>query len=360
MNGGQSPAKISKEGRRTVSEAFRKLTASLTDYKGSCLFVINEHGKYCGQPVSNNCHIVSEPAVLHGLRDPKIKKVLGLQWRVGQWHKLLFGEAPLQLAQDPGHFDPSESTTHDACVGWFACKQLAHDDEFLPIDVAQPDFSDPAVRFLCAYRMSMYIADQYRQALELHEEWSQEALRSPNHRSRKRWLAEKGKLRKGHRVAEAAVSSLGKKWYARKDNEKFPVDHSSTMVLPFRSKLKFAGGVAYGNHAAVTVFPGHDHSHNMAVFNLKHELVSEASGFEHLANVARATEVSDNYGVSVTRELMTNGWGSLALSPESYRALNDEEQLNIRRLVFRHSQDEGLMKSYSLQPSMRKRGRKWR
>ena len=206
MNRGQKRARSSKERRRNANKQLRKLEDSLTGYEGSCLFAINEHGEFCGQPVSNNCHIVSESAVLHGLRDHKTKKVLGLQWGVSQWRKLLFREDPEQLVLDPGNFDPPESTTHEACVGWFACKLSAHDDEFRPIDVPQPDFCDPVMRFLSAYRISMYLADQYRQGLKFYEEWPQAALGSPNPRNQKRLLGEKGKLRQGHRVAEAAVS----------------------------------------------------------------------------------------------------------------------------------------------------------
>ena len=358
MNRGQKPASNSKEGKRSANEQLRKLEDSLTGYKGSCLFVINEDGDFCGQPVSNNCHIVSESAVLQGLRDHKAKKVLGLQWGVSQWRKLLFRVDPEQLVQDPRNFVPPEITTHDACVGRFACKPLAHDDEFRPIDVAHPDFRDSDVSFLSGYRISMYLADQYRQALELYEEWSQAALRNPNRRGRMSWRAVKEKLQRGQRVTEAAVSLLGKKWYGRKNGEKLPIATSSTEVMTFRSNLKFAGGVGYGNHAAITVFPARGHSHKMAVFNLKNESASVGRDFERLAGVARATEGCDNYGVSVIQELMTNGWGSLALSPESYRSLSDEERFAIQRVVARHSRNEEFIPTASQRPSMRKRRRK--
>ena len=125
-------------------------------------------------------------------------------------------------------------------------------------------------------------------------------------------------------------------------------------MLTFRSKLKLAGGVSIGNHAAVTVFPSLGHSHKMAVFNLKNESSSVGRDIEWLAEVARATEESDNYGVSVIQELMTNGWGSLALSPGSYRSLNDEERCIIQNLVARHSRNEEFMRTASAKPSMRK------
>ena len=357
MNG-QKPRDVSKKRKRAANRLLGKLENDLADYEGTCLFVTDHSGGFCGKPVSNNCHIVSESTVLHGLRDSKTKKVLELQWGVGPWRKVLFSDNPEQFVQNHTTFDPSERTTHDACVAWFACKLRAHDDEFRPIDVAQPDFCDPVVRFLSAYRMYLYLADQYRQGLEVHEEWSRTAMRNSNPRRRALWLTEKWKLEKGGQAAGIAAALLGKNWHARKTGGPFDLDVVSARVFTFRSKLMLAGGVSYGKATAVTVFPIHGDLHNLAVFNLTSESHIVERDVERLAKVAAATEESEDIGVTVTHELMTNGWGSFALSPESYRALNDEERYTIQSVVARHSRNEEIIRSIPPRPSIWKGRRK--
>ena len=36
-------------------------------------------------------------------------------------------------------------------------------------------------------------------------------------------------------------------------------------------------------------------------------------------------------------ELLTNGWGSLAVSPESYEALNEQDRLTTQNLLAKHT-----------------------
>ena len=65
------------------------------------------------------------------------------------------------------------------------------------------------------------------------------------------------------------------------------------------------------------------------------EAVSEAT--ERLTRLASVSENSANYGVDVLKELMTNGAGSVAASPESYRSLPDEERRTINQIVAKAS-----------------------
>ena len=246
MNGDQQTDPTPKGAKRAVNKLLVDVEEDLHDYKGGCLFVTNDDGTYCDEPVTNNCHIVSESAVLDGMKDDKTKRVLELQWGVSQWRKLMFNSDRVQLVEDPTTFGPAPSTTHNACVGRFACKQRAHDDEFQPIDVAEPDFGDPVVRFLAAYRSMLFFTDQCRQSLELHGEWNRDAMKGPNAKARVLWLAQKAKLEKALREAEANVTLLGRNWHARKTTQTFDPDLVSARVLGFRSKLRIAGCVYYG------------------------------------------------------------------------------------------------------------------
>ena len=326
-----------KNSRRKANERLLEIEKHVAGYEGRCLFVTDDNGEYCNNPVSNNCHLVSESAVLDGLKDGKTKKVLELQWGVSKWRELLFSGDVEQRLENTSSFEPSIRTTGAACVGRFACKQCAHDDEFQPIDVAEPDFDDPVVRFLSGYRLLLFLADQCRQAISLHQTWEQAVMRNSKPADRARWLGEKEKLKKALRKAEPDVVLLGKNWHARKNGGAIDLSVVSAQVLNFRSKLRLAGGVSYGKATGVTVFPVQGDLHKMAVLHLTSKSGPAGQDMESLAAVARTSEECENYGVTVTIDLMTNGWGSLAVSPGSYEALNEPDRFAIQSLVARHT-----------------------
>ena len=79
---------------------------------------------------------------------------------------------------------------------------------------------------------------------------------------------------------------------------------------------------------------------------------------KRLTEAAKASEESDNYSVTVTHELMTNGWGTMAVSPRSYRELNDEDRSTVQGLVARHSRQADIVKSIYRRGSRGERRRK--
>ena len=93
------------------------------------------------------------------------------------------------------------------------------------------------------------------------------------------------------------------------------------------------------------VLPVQGKRHKIGVLYLTGESDQAAEDFKRLAEVAKASEESDNYGVTVTHELMTNGWGAMAVSPRFYRELNDEDPSTVQGLVARHSRQAGIVKS---------------
>ncbi len=343
-------ARTSKNARRTANKLLRQIEAHVSDYKGRCLFVTGDKGEYCNEPVSNNCHIVSESAVLDPLKDGKTKNVRELQWGVSQWRELLFGDDVEQRVQDTSTFEPEKRTTKTACTGRFACRQCGHDNEFQPIDVAQPDFDDPVVRFLSGYRLVLFLADQCRKAISLRQPWDKAVMRNSKRSDRAVWFGEKEKLKKALRNVEHDVELLGKNWYAWKIGEAFDLSVVSAQVLNFRSKLRFAGGTLYGKATGVTVFPVQGDLHKIAAFHLTNKSGPAGQDIKRLAAVTRASEECQNDGVTVTNELMTNGWGSLAVSPTSYDALNERDRFAIQSLVAKQTQGSEIVKSFFRHP----------
>ena len=347
MSDGNTRDEVSKRVRRTANQQLGKIESDVAGYVGRCLFVVDDNGSYCNEPVSNSCHIVSESTVLHALRDNKSQEVLELNWGLSEWRRLVFSGDVEQRVQSTDTFDPSPKTTHDACVGWFACKPElnAHDNEFQPIDVADPDFDDPEVRFLAGYRSVLYLFDQYRLAMEFYQLSNQDVMRNSKRDERALWRGENEKLAEASRRLEPTVKLLGKNWYARNNGGNFDPDIVSAQVLSFRSELRLAGCVFYGKYVALSVLPAQDDWHKLGILYLTSESDLAGEDITRLEAVARASEGSDNYGVTVTNELMTTGWGTLAVSPASYEGLNDRDRFSIRSLIARHTRDKEPLKS---------------
>ena len=157
-------------------------------------------------PVHNRCHVVPNAEVLEGLSD-KDGQVVVLEWGVTEWRNWIFSGSRDSSAklQDPTMTDLRRRSHNDACVGWFACELLSHDREFQKrgIDVANPNFSDPEVRFLVAYRLTLFQVDQYRLVTNLARGWRQSAMRNPDSRKRALWLSENKKREAQLQKAEA-------------------------------------------------------------------------------------------------------------------------------------------------------------
>ena len=205
-----------RQQKRKANEMLDDLKDDLVGYEGNCLFVIDDEGRYCNRLVSiNRCHIVPESSVLSGLKN-QAGKVLELQWGISQWRRLLFG------SEDPASVPPFARPPGATCVGRFACKRhsrddlYSHDDDFQPIDVAKPDFSDPVVRFLAGYRLALFNADQYRLAIKLQRQWDQKVRRNPPRGSLPMWLRYTQQLQRGLEHADSVAKLLGNNWHARK------------------------------------------------------------------------------------------------------------------------------------------------
>ena len=355
MNREDQRGKPSRDAKRKANRSLRNLENDVARHKGSCLFVVDDSGRFCREPVTNRCHIVSNSKVLSSLRD-KDGKVLELQWGISQWRRVVFN-----IDQDPTNIDIPCRSADDACVGWFACKpegNAGHDDRFHLIDVADPDFDDPEVRILFAYRMEMFLADQFRLAMKLRSLWNTASMRNSSPSSRGDWFKYMETLRTGSDRAELAVVRLGKAFHLGGTTGTFDPSLVTVRVFEFRSKLRIAGCVFYGGHLATIVLPTDGDKYKMAALYFAGEESEAKEEIGRLEQVTNDSLQSPDYGVAVTQELITKGYGVLAASPESFATMTDQERQTIGTLIAEQSREFELARDLTQQADARKK-RRW-
>ena len=317
--------------------------------KGRCLFVIDEDGRPCGNPVYNNCHVIPESTVLVDLKDESSGKVYEFRWGVSDWGHFFVKSSeanPIDLT-DVDAFEPQSVGTGHASVGWFACKHNGtdHDGVFSAIDVKEPDFDNPIVRFLFAYRVFLYEVDMSRLIKDLVNGWNKRVRAHYQRDIRVKWSRLRGISRNRTQRAEGTVGRLGKVWHRWQTHGGSDPDTVSGQLVSFRSKLKFAACGLYGRDVIVSVFPIGDDGHKMGILHLSEDADSTKDDKEKLVRLSEVSRESDNYGVDVAEELMTNGWGTIVASPESYSGLHIEEKRKMQRLVARNSAANAMAKA---------------
>lgn len=340
----QQPFWVDKNRKNEVTERLEPVKSAV-NHKGSCLFVIDEEGNSCGEPVDNNCHVIPESKVLGELKDPSSGKVLELQWNVGRWgHHFLTSSETNPANLTPDSFEPQLMGTGAACVRWFACRE--HDLEFQPIDAKHLDFDNPIVPFLCLYRSTLYAADLLRMASDSMNIWDRKAMRGSNSKARIEWVKSTSQIKQLIPRNNRILARLGKAWHIKKAYSDLETDVVSGQLFSFRSQVKFAACVSYSKALTVVVFPYEEDWHKMGVLHLTEDSDSVKKSKEQLSRVVNASGKNSNYGVDVLKELLTNGSGAAAMSPESYRGLSDEEKKTIRRLVARFSGQEAMSRAF--------------
>ena len=338
--------RVAKSQKNKVAKRLQPIKDAV-NRKGHCLFVIDEEGHVCGNSEGNNCHIIPEASVLSELKDSGSGKVLELQWGVNQWQHFFLNTSETNPATlDPDRFEPRPVGTHDACVRWFACTK--HDGEFHPIDVMDLDFDDPVVPFLCVYRSTLYAADLLRMGISAMRGWDRTAMNHPRKEVRAEWMNAKIDIQDMLLKNQQISIELGRMWHIKKTYRQFDPDVVSGQLFTFRSRVRFAACVSYGTAVTVVVFPYEEDLHKMGVLHLTKDADLLKKNKEHLVLAVNASVRNSNYGVNVLKELLTNGSGAAAMSPESYRDLSDEEKKAIRRLVARSSGQEAMSRAFGL------------
>ena len=330
--------KPSSSGYSTKGEAhqrFRKIANDVKLYKGGCLFPVDMNGELCPEPPSRR-HVISRSSVLDDLKDQRSGKVLDLDWGVDQWSALLLKsdeEHPVNL-EDPATFKPRGLGTHEACTGPYACQ--THDSVFNPIDVANPDFSNPYIRWLTMGRIVLYGANLCSHRKFLVDTWKSNVIRSPSKALRTSWMREWGFAYTAYERARNVAKLWGGIWQSLESPDRLPDNLVESSVLPFWSRLRMAACILYGQATAVVVHPGEGDEHKMVMLHWSEDTSVAAEDENRLANKARETEVGDDYGVDMLDELMSRGFGAVAASPVSYEKLANDQRIVIQKILMRN------------------------
>ena len=320
--------------KSATEESLRPIKEWFDKYKGPCLFVTDRDGSLCGQDATRR-HTIPNARVLSKLVD-KDSNVLELQWGVSNLMHLFLESSPKRTVDlfDPATFEPITVGRRDASVGKFACGD--HDPMFDDIDYAEPDIESPIVRFLLNYRVLLYITDLLKQGslLITDPEKHSRAMRDSSVKTRVDWLNSRERIRSELLRARSRAIQLGKTWLA-KDEDGAGIDPNlvSGRLVYFRSKLKFAASLLYGEDLTITVAPLDNDQHRMAITHLTEISDYVASDIRQLVETVECSQENPSYGVAAIDGLARRSSGRVAVSPESYQELDREDQLRVNEIV---------------------------
>ncbi len=300
--------RISK-GNSPKGEASKRIGVIRKDiesYRGGCLFPANGDGDLCTEPPSR-CHVIPRSSVLNKLKDEKLDdKVFEFDWGVNQWAHLLLSsdeDHPVDL-DNPATFEPRRLGTHEACTGPFGCE--VHDKVFKSIDTDDPDFGNPAVRRLAIGRAVLYAADLASKRKFLADKWNSRSIRSTNRELRFRWRKEKELTDETHQKAYYAAEQWRNIWQSAGSEGELPENIVDWCALTLRSTLRFAACLFYGQATVVMVLPGEGEHHKMTLLYFREDSEKVKEDKERLAQMAKDTEQSDAYGVTIINELIVD------------------------------------------------------
>ncbi len=329
---GKTSYHIPKELKAETAAGLRPLIRWFDAYKGTCLFVTDQDGGFCGQDASRR-HTIPNARVLSRLVDEN-DEVLELQWGVGNMMHLFLQSNPRRTIDlfDPATFEPIRVGRRVASVGKFACGE--HDVMFDDIDYAEPDSEDPNVKFLLTYRVSLYITDLLKQAALLvgNPEPHKRNMRS-SETIRIEWLKSRERINVELPRARFRSDRLGKIWFAKENEVNIDPNLVSGQLLYFRSRLKFAASLLYGEDLTITVTPLDNDHHRMAITHLTEVSDSVAADVQQLAESAENSRENSEYGLTAFVGLALRSSGRVAVSPESYRALDHDNKLKVNEIV---------------------------
>ncbi len=319
----------------------------IADHDNTCLFVIDEEGRRCRAPAIKG-HSIPESPVLKPLRDDIDDKVLEFRWGMGAWRNLFMRsnvEDPVDLASSE-KFTPLRVGTGDASVGRFTCER--HDGHFNCIDVAQHDIPSGETAFLLAYRTLLYSYDLWRKyyAATFSDPIRLLVRNQGNRESKVRYvqLRELGK-RLNPRL-DFQVSRFGSFWYSREALKHGNLKLVATR-LSFRSRLRFAASVMVDARAFATACPGKGDLHTLIVLWLAEDELTVRRDIDRLTSLVDAPHGEGAYGVRIACELLSNWFGSMAASPDTYDGLTDSERLAIQETIRDSNQAQNLAEIFA-------------
>ena len=142
--------------------------------------------------------------------------------------------------------------------------------------------------------------------------------------------------------AHSAAKWWGESCKSLDNTDDLPDDLVGWSVLTFRSRLKMAACIYYGQATAVVVLPGDGDDHTMILLHWSKEKSKAVVDEERLKRKAVETETGDEYGVDIIRELMSRGSGAVAVAPASYRELAEDQRVEVQKIVMRGLEATGV------------------
>ena len=234
---------IPKKNKAEANKRNRAMLKRFAEYRPECLFVTDAAGQFCRIPTVAS-HTIPNAKVLDPMkgRDDRGRdgRVLEMIWGEAAFSHLFISsseEHPMDLTVEG--FKPISRGIGDASTGKFACK--CHEIQtFGPIDVSEPDFTDPEVLFLCEYRAYLYAYSHLLRAKWMVSQWNREIMRDRNVTRRIQWLRRSKQIDNLLPQTEAVVSRLGGLWYGKPGSANITPQVVSGEVIYFRSSLKYA------------------------------------------------------------------------------------------------------------------------
>ena len=331
MNREQTGRYIPRGNKSSASKRKDAMNKRFGKFKPECLFVADSEGHFCRQqPVAS--HTIPNVKVLDQIKGHD-NKVLVMSWGLGAFSHLFMSsseESPIDLTL--GTFEPRPQGINSASTGRFAC--CSHERiTFDPIDVAEPDFTDPEVLFLTEYRAYLYAHSLLLWGKWMNDEWNLEIMRGPNKAQRAGWLKKRDQIKQLLPQIETLVSRLGKLWHEKKRTVNIAPQVVSGKLFYFRSSLKFAACMSYGRSSALTVFPTGGDWHGMGITDLIEDESHDNELILRLVEVAEASRNEEGYSINVLLALHDVAAGVVAMSPDSYDLLSEGEQFSLGAII---------------------------
>lgn len=341
---------IPPDKRESTIKGIAETKRQFDTYDGGCLFVVDAEGQPCRKPVKNLCHTIPHGPVLTPMTDGKTGKVLEIMWGFGEFADLFMrgSEAdPIDLSA-PERYQPSSIGTGAASCGRFACKNIPnsdHDGVFRPIDVANPDFTDPLIAFLVHYRAHLWALFQLKRVDWLMKTWGRRQMRDGDWRLRALFTKGNEQLRTLLPVIQDKVTRLGSVWYGRGRSANFANNIVSGQQYCFQSKLNFAACVLYGWSSVASVFPAGGDLHQMGITSFVEDTQKDAEFTDELIEVATTSMKKDYYGVDMIISFRSMSSGVIVMSPDSYDKLSEDESNVINQWIQEFAQAETMAKN---------------
>ncbi len=298
--------------------------------------MMNNHGDICGKSSTVRNHSIPESAVLSNLADSKSGKVLEFRWGIKQWRDIWSRSSdvnPVDLF-DTTLFEPDPIGMGDASTGHFACED--HDKLFQDIDVAQHEELSQKKAILNAYRITLYSYDQYRKytGMVFDKQLKKRILRQNIKSLKLEFCNTNAMINNRTPILRRRLIQIGKTWL---DIGQVIQNQSKVMEvtrLEFRSKLRFAASlILNSNNCFAIVCPSSNDMHTINIFYLTKDKDFIPYAISDLTRMAEDTHSCCSYSVEMVKALLSNSFGSLVSSPDSYEGLTQRERNAIQSVI---------------------------